>query len=354
MKHILLLLSLLSCFTSLNAQVDSSKYRGTLDFLFFGRQPSARIEGMGREFTSATGDVTSYFYNPAGIGSLKGVNIIGGYSEPYYSLQDANYTFSGAAVRILDYGVIAFSRDYFSFGEDLSAISQYEYYVPNAGVYRLTLASEFLKGFYGGLNFSLVNADFVNDETQNAVTVDAGVIKAIELRSSKKFSHKVNLGASLFNLTSSTMTFNEAARPEALPVILRMGGSYSFSLNTPWLIEFFRGVDINVHADYRKVLNADYLQSFNTGVEVVLMELLSIRGGYYSEKIDENCANCKNNLSEITYGFGLNLPIKKLMDMETGIDVSIDVTSLKQPNFTTNLPDWDNFELFTLRLNYLF
>lgn len=353
MRYILLLtLSLITCFSSVNAQVDSSKYRGTLDFLYFGRQPSARIEGMGREFTSATGDATSYFYNPAGMGSLNGITVFGGYSEPYYSLQDANYAFSGAALRIENYGVVAFSRDYFSFGEDLSAISQYEYYVPNAGIYRLTLASGY-KGFLGGINLALVNADFT-DESVNAITVDAGVIKTFQLVNNKRLSHSVNLGASIFNLTSSTMTFTDGSHPESLPVVLRMGGSYSFSLNTPWLIEFFKSVDINIHADYRNVLNADYLQSINTGAEIVLMELLSLRAGYYSEKIDDNCANCKSNLSEVTYGFGLNLPIKKLMDMETGVDVKIDVTTLKQPNYTTNLPDWDNFELFTLRFNYLF
>jgi hypothetical protein len=58
-----------------------SKYGGAFEKRFFGRQPDARGEALGRGGVALSGDILNTFYNPAGLGDAIGLNFCTSFSE---------------------------------------------------------------------------------------------------------------------------------------------------------------------------------------------------------------------------------------------------------------------------------
>jgi outer membrane receptor protein involved in Fe transport len=79
MKKLVLYLLIITPFASFG-QYDY----GFLQEIFFGRQPSARAEALGRSYAAVDGDLTTIFFNPAGTATLKGLEIDGSYAAPYF------------------------------------------------------------------------------------------------------------------------------------------------------------------------------------------------------------------------------------------------------------------------------
>ena len=98
-------------------------YNGAFYEMFFGSEPSARAEGMGRHLSAITGDPLSYYYNPAGMASVQGLSLNAGFAGPYYTkfdykLDDSRYNYFGAFYNVKKYGTAGLSMDYFTFGYD--------------------------------------------------------------------------------------------------------------------------------------------------------------------------------------------------------------------------------------------
>ena len=74
---------------------------------------------MGRSLASVPGDALSYYYNPAGMASLEGLNLSRSFAGPYYLLDTAKYNYFSASYKIKKYGTVGFSRDYFTYGYDV-------------------------------------------------------------------------------------------------------------------------------------------------------------------------------------------------------------------------------------------
>lgn len=363
MKKIIKIFAVL-LFTGIFCDSFSQTYSGTLQELFFGWQPSARAEAMGRSFASVPDDALSYYYNPAGLASLEGLNISGSFAGPYYLLDTAKYNYFSASYKIKKYGTVGFSRDYFTYGYDVivtdefgNITGKYEPYVTN---YRLTLSSEVIKDLLIGVNLNLLQGRYgsevsVGNERSNnsdVFYIDLGVLKSFNIQSGK-LNHKFNIGTSLINLNSASYG-NEASQGDKLPVILRLGASYDLSVNDKSIIKKLNSYNVLVNAEYEDLLNSKYYGGFHSGLEFTFLELLSLRGGYYTMEIDDNCINCKDKLSEFTYGFGVNVPVRQLSDSKIPLEVKFDYINLKQPSHITNKDDWNNFHVYTIRVNWIF
>jgi hypothetical protein len=85
----------------------------------------------------------------------------------------------------------------------------------------------------------------------------------------------------------------------------------------------------------------------------MFLEILSVRVGYYQESQDDydSPAMNANELSEFTYGLGLQIPLDKLTKIP--LKINFDYASLPQPSFTKSQPSFENFSTYTLRVNYL-
>ncbi|MEO8664114.1 MAG: PorV/PorQ family protein [Ignavibacteria bacterium] len=339
----------------------SQTYNYEFDEFFFGRQPSARSEALGRSFVSIVGDANSYYYNPAGLAGLHGLNLSGTYADPYYLATDASYNFLSASYRIGNYGVVGISRDYLKLA-DVQVTN--EFGVPTGKEYtlslrnlRLSIASEVIKNLYAGVNLNFFRSyDFTSfniagdGQPENIFYADLGVIKSLNF-DGKNLKHTVNFGSSIININSGGGNGDYLQ----LPVIFRIGAAYNLIIDNKEIIPNLKNYNFLLTSEYQKLFNSDHYDGIKTGLEFTLLELLSLRTGYYFQDIrKDNCENCKKELNEFTFGFGVNVPIQKLSKSNIPLNIMFDYTALEQPSHVTDIKNWSDFHVYNLRLNWLF
>jgi hypothetical protein len=168
-------------------------------------------------------------------------------------------------------------------------------------------------------------------------------------------NHAINIGTSITNLNFANITldFNNNEFKNDLPVITRYGVNYQFHLNKKWISDTLNTFMLLVQGDYQFLLNSDYNDGFHSGLELMFFEILSARIGYYQENqydYDLPSAN-EDEISAITYGFGLQIPLNKITKIP--LSINFDYTSLPQPSYSKTHTDWDNFSALTFRINWI-
>lgn len=332
----------------------SGQYKVLLAENFFGRQPSARAEAMGKAYTSIDGDLGTVYFNPAGIASLNGVAISGSYTPPSFYMTEGYYTYFGAGVKLTPYLRFAFTQFQFNYGNTILAVPGN---TPFSKRNTLTIASEPFKNFYIG-----VNANYIVYETgvigkESSFYIDFGAIKKFDFWQNESTGHSASLGASISNFTLSTMTFGKdnSYRPvDELPVIGRVGVNYQFNFKKDVLIQNLQILRFLAQGEYRNVLNDDLRTAYRAGGEILLCEILALRMGYYKETVDNMSLPDENydEIIAITAGFGLQLPLNNLTKLP--VIISFDYTSLPQQPYSELYTDFENFTTYSLRINWLF
>ncbi len=337
----------------------SQAYDGSFYGFFFGRQPGARSEAMGRSFASVPGDVSSCYFNPAGSAVLNGLNLWGSYANPYYEFENGNFTGFGAAYSFKKYGVLGISGEVFSPneyagipGNDTGAANTEAYNTGIANV-RLTVSSEIAKDLYAGLNLntfwplekykhmSIGNSKGVLSDV--IVYFDLGVMKSFT-KTYNKNKHTLTIGLAFTNLNFAGYSVSDGDQREALPVIFRAGASY-------YTILYKKGITFLADIEYEDVLNSQDFEGIHTGIEFGLFDLLFLRAGYYSQD-NRDCAECTERLNEFTYGAGLHLNLVPSGYRTWGI--KFDYTNLRQPQLYTNRSEPERFSSFTALLYFIF
>ncbi len=308
---------------------------------------------MGKTYTSIDGDLATIYFNPAGISSIRGVEANSSYTPPGYYLTEGYYTFFAAGVKVNDYLRLAFSQFQFNLGktEFLSARVP-----PFAKHNTLTIASEPIKNLFIGLNANLLVYETGVIGEEISFYLDLGAIKKFEFLQKESTGHSVNIGASVSNFTMSVMTFgnNKFESASELPVTGRFGVSYQFLLDKHLLHENLETLKFLIQGDYQNVFNSDFYTAYRGGGEVLLLEILALRIGYYKEEENDLRLPLENydEISAITTGFGLQLPLNKLTNLP--LNIRFDYTSLPQQPYSNTFSDFDNFTTYSLRLNWLF
>lgn len=327
---------------------------GFLQETYFGRQPSARAEAMGKGYCAIDGDLTSIFFNPAGISSINGFEIDGSFSSPCYLAPDAKYSFVSLGYKINNYLTIGLSRNKFILGKDIITTdvngNSYGPYTPYNSNSILTLSSEPVKNLFFGLNTNYFTWHPL-DKSATAIYFDFGVIKKFQFAQNKTIKHSINIGASITNLNYSKLTLNTYIGN--LPVITRYGANYQFTFDRHLLIDTLKTLGLLLQGEYKVLLNSQYNSGIHVGCEINVLEIISFRLGYYKEKeYDFNIPTYNNNeISAFTYGVGIQIPLYKLTKIP--LKVSFDYTSLPQVSYSKIFTSWDNFTTYNLRLNWI-
>ncbi len=356
MKKILLFNFLL---ISLNT---SGEYEyGFLHEFYFGRLPSARAEAMGKCYNSIDGDLTTAFFNPAGTATIDGLELSGSLASPFYLLNDAEYSYLSVGYKFSDYFVVGFGRNNFSLGQSISnqnengeLIGYYD--EPFYSNYYLTISSQPLKNLYVGINANYFIYHLFN-EGSNTFYMDFGCIKKFQFGKNEIKNHSINLGVSIKNLNFAKLerSFIGVNFENELPVITRFGANYQYTLDKHLLIDTLETFNFLFQGDYQLLLNSDYNSGFYTGTEILFLEILALRAGYYFEKeYDFELPEVNyNSISQFTYGFGLQLPIHKLSKIP--LNINLDYTTLPQPRFSSdNFFEFENFKSLTMKINWRF
>ena len=320
---------------------------------FFDRQQCARAEAMGKSYTSVDGDLTTVYFNPAGVATIKGIEIDGSYTPPTYYLTEGYYRYFGVGYRINKYFQVAFSQFHFDYGKtNILGVNTTPYSERNT----LTISSQPIKNLFLGLSTNYFIWQPGLDKPVTSIYLDFGAIKKFQFLQKETSGHSVNIGASIsnFNYSKITFDFNGYKSINDLPVTTRFGANYQFALNRHLLIDTLQTFRLLIQGEYQKVLNSDYESAIRTGGEIMLLEILSIRAGYYKE-IEYNYGFPSVNygfISGLTYGIGLQFPLYKLTKVP--LNINFDYTSLPQPLHSTVVNHWDNFTTYNLRLNWIF
>jgi hypothetical protein len=336
------------------------QYRsGFLHYTFFGRLPSARAESLGKGYSSIDGDMTSIFFNAAGTATIQGLEVNTSFASPYYLAKKARSNFISIGYNINKYLSIGISRNNFTLGEEVSLIDTagniIDYgHIPVNSNYSLNSSSQPIKNLLIGLNTNFfIWKQF--DKSTTSIYFDFGIIKKFQFGHKSTSHHVVNLGASITNLNFAKIKLisygNEFEND--IPVITRYGASYQFYFNKKLICDTLNTFRLLFQGEYQLLLNSEYYSGFHTGVELMLLEILSFRVGYYIEKqddFDRPSAN-KNEISSFTYGFGLQIPLYKLTKIP--LNINFDFTSLPQVSYIKTQNSWDNFSTYTLRMNWI-
>lgn len=387
MKKIITILAVMIYFITLN-NASSQTYNGAFYEMFFGIEPSARAEGMGKHLSALPGDPLSYYYNPAGMASQKGLSLNASFAGPYYSkfdykLDNSRFNYYGAFYNVKGYGTAGLSMDYFTFGYDTKITGTNESgepleigkYDPDITNYRLTLSAEVIKDLYAGVNFNYLHPDFDLDEFtvgnekesyDDVFYFDLGVIKTFNFNT-KKTDQNVSLGTSLINAFSADYnSIPDADYSGRLPVIFRFGASYNLALNDRSISPKLRSYNFLLDGEYEDLFNSKYYGGFHAGFEFTFLEILSLRAGFYSQEnvstsynFDStgtylSVTNSENTVDEFTYGFGLNIPVKQLTDGKTPIEIKFDFAYLNQPAYKNGNDSPGKFHVYTVLFNWIF
>jgi len=304
-KFYLLFAAFLLSVTSINAQTEFGKYAGEFMAIGIGGRPL----GMGGAFTGVADDVTSGYYNPAGLANLNYPQLALMHSEQFGELVNYDYASVGIPFQEdLSFGVsvmrlavdgIPDTREALIDGQtgtqiydinNIYARLNYdlitEFSNQDWAIY-LTFAKRHSKSFYWGANIKIIRRD-IAEFGATGIGFDLGAM----------YSPMDNLyvGANIQDVTTTLVAWNTGLN-ELISPTLKIGSSYK-------IVEILGGyimpaLDFDIRFE-----NRQFASNFNigavsfdmhAGLEWNIENLVYIRGGY-------------NDVKQFTVGAGVKLP----------------------------------------------
>ena len=302
-KSALIFTTLLIISSSLQAQTVIAKYAG--EFMALG--VGGRALGMGGAFVAVANDVTSGYYNPAGLANLNYPQLSLMHSEQFGNL--VNYDYGAVAIpfqedmsfglSVMRLGVdgipdtrkalkdvngdgIVDANDEFRLDYDkITEFSNQDW------AFYLTFAKRQSEDFYWGVNAKIIRRDLA-EFGATGIGFDVGAYYIP--------MENLYLGANLQDATTTLVAWS-TGRNELISPTLKIGTAYK-------LTEFLGGyimpaLDFDVRFE-----NRQFASNFNlgpvsfdmhAGLEYTFKNLIYIRGGY-------------NDVKQFTIGAGVKLP----------------------------------------------
>jgi outer membrane protein OmpA-like peptidoglycan-associated protein len=258
MKHLplILLFSLIPCFYAAADTVSTSGVQ------FLKIPPGVRGAGMGGMFTAVADDVSTTYWNMAGLGQIQNIEI-NLLHIAYFA--DTNYEFGGLAVPIRPGSVLGLGA-YMDFIPAFNSTGNPSATVGSANDVAIAIgfAQKFGDYFTVGLGGKIISSNLATSSALGEA-VDAGLLVHTKGR-------EFTLGLAAQNIGQFS-NFTQFTANEKLPQILRGGVAYRYQPLNP--TNFLVGVDVE------KPVDSDYL--VRAGAEVWLGNdsfSAAFRGGY--------------------------------------------------------------------------
>jgi hypothetical protein len=356
MKNLSLVFSLILISSVLvNAQV----YRGDYQVFFDYERPDARSEAMGKTQVTLYGSPSSSLYNPASSSFSDGLNVEYTHLDQQHIeyINGAKYYTYGASFNSKKYGAVAFDLHYYDQSNPMW--SDWELYN-----YTLNYSYMPINDLSIGININYFRDNYMGTLT-TACYWDLGLLRRISINTETS-SQDIFIGASFLNVGNNQASHTvdgfidqasglidqrvELTEELALPSVLKVGVSYDYE--TKLQLSGFKIFKIMASAEYSDMLNSGLYSYDKLGAEFTVLEALKLRLGYYKEKINGNSDNGnKENLSEFTYGFGVNVPVQKIFNTKYPVSLQFDYASLKAPSYSDIHSTDKHYSVFNLILN---
>jgi hypothetical protein len=185
---------------------------GTTSAQFLKIGIGARALSLGGTYLSAEGDISSIYWNPAGIATVNNVQVLFMFSD---WLSQANYSNVLVGIPLYGLGTVGLMVNYLRVNEitglDEYGFSSGETYSPYDMAVTLSWAKNFSNLIQPGLNIKSVNSMLVENVSYSAVAMDIGnqfefaalekiinagvALKNLQLNSNSDYTLPVNFGA---------------------------------------------------------------------------------------------------------------------------------------------------------------
>ena len=268
------LVILAACLASSTAfgQSDDDK-AGSVGFRFLGLGYGARPTAMGQAYTSMADDALAVFWNPGGLAWVENISISLSHSE---YLVDTKYEALAVALTVEDIGTFGIGVTVVDYG----GIKETDFGVPGAftgttldpsdlaiGVsFARKLSDNFSLG--GTVKYFQEDLD-VDGIKAKGVAFDVGTIFVTGYRGIKIGASMTNFGPDVGFSGGEFQSDQDIPLPQSFRIGISMD-SRSFNENENFVI--------TGSADLLK--NADTVQRFPVGVEVMISKILMLRGGW--------------------------------------------------------------------------
>ena len=330
-------------------------YRDFAFEIFFGRQPSAKTEAMGRILSV---NFDPYFVsqsNPANLVSTDGIALFYSNSSPLYSYTDATYNYAGVSYNDQKFGAFAFNYLRFNTGITLMSFEEegpmdIPTYEPSMDLYTLTYSNEIRNWFCFGINANLFAYNL--NKSYSSTFFDVGLSRDFNVVQNSQVKDEITVGIQLKNIFNQSFTTIDESQADAFPAIFRIGLSNTVEYKENDLDDDSQLFAFTIGFEYQDLFNSDFRTAYKAGCELSLLNILFLRGGYYHETTIDYGFNSTGQLEEFTYGAGLKLDFNSRFINEFPLVIFFDYVNLKQPTYITNYNDWDNFTTFSLVANY--
>lgn len=361
MKHLLTL----TAFLILSGEAFAQNYNNFAYEFFMFHQPNARAEAMGRGNGAVPGGSFQTYYNAAASSFTEGANAAYTKVDPRHILADNWYYYNyGASYNTGKYGAAAFNYFRYTYNEitytEDPSSQDIKSFDPYGGLFALNYSYKFKNDFALGINTNFFHYKLSPKAESKTFFFDIGAIKKIPLGSGA-FKQDVYAAASFNNIlntkTKTKMeTTDEFGAPyifeyiDYMPSLLRLSGAYEITYKPEgWK---FTPASFIASAECQDMLNSKYYTMVKFGAELTFMEIFKGRIGYYTENNNDygNSVNA-SRINEVTFGFGVSLPIYKLAP-SVPLEINADYVNLKNPAYNTQYEDYYKYyNLFTVSLN---
>jgi hypothetical protein len=295
-------------FAQLNFNSDVSK-KGTTAAPFLSIGQSARAIGMGSAFVGVVNDVSSIYWNPAGLTKTQGVNVT---FDHTLWIADIKYNYLAASYNLGDLGTIGFSYTGSNIGEmNVTTISQPEgtgeTFSSTQAAISLAYAIQLTENFSIGFSPKFIY-ESIWRMNASAFALDLGVQYVTPFDDAILAMSISNFGTSMQLLGNSNLVLHDLdpvnsgnngdipayleTNSWALPLTFRVGVAYN-----PVQTDMHR---LTVAAD--AMHPSDNYESINLGTEYAYNDFVFIRGGFKSLFLET---------SEETFSFGFG--VKQLL-----------------------------------------
>ncbi len=273
----------------------NGKNVGTTAAAFLEIGAGARPQAMGGAYTSISDDATSMYWNPAGIGSIKGFEVLVSHTNWIF---ETNYDYIGIVSSVSEMISIGANITSFGVGDQIVRTVGFE-----EGTGEVYSAQDFAIGLSFAMNltdrFSFgINTKYINQRiwhsSATGFAIDVGALYKTQLDglqmgfSISNFGTDMQMaGRDLINAIDSDIInegvdkvpVNYETGSFGLPMLFRFGLSYIIEI--PSIKS-----DLLIATDLLKPNNDD--ESVNIGLEYKVYNMFALRAGYKSLFIDEN------------------------------------------------------------------
>ncbi len=305
----------------------AAQYDGSFDGIYFHRTFSPKSEALGRSGVAVLDNAFSLQTNSSLVGHMSGYSLSYSYSSPFYGAEDVPFQFFGLTADV---------------GPKLAiGLSEAKLRWNDSEFFRIRTLSLIASP----ISSTSISVDARNFTWKEVIPLGVGVQSFeadqwyLNLNASYSgsypipFGHGARLvgGVRVENVFKNTLSIPNAEIE--LPQVATVGFSNTVTLFNRPDPAWANYVDLGVIAEYSDVLNSDYNTRLSAGTELDLSGYFKARIGYlYHTNNDLGFpALNKDEIREVTYGFGAMLPISQLAGISRDIRLEIDYARMQQP-----------------------